>query len=767
MKNLISQLFLFSFGLAMFSCNNWHVANEKLDVCISKDGSITKMKIPGKKLTIPVNVFTKLAGCREVGKTTVRKKPDHSVEFEKTLVNDSLKTSCIVIDRFIPTENSIRWEIEVKGEGDPWATEIETRIVYPAGQGTKMWTAWGAPQFDAAKTGSNLLASLQNHGGALKDKEFDENIHIFKWIDPLISVAGIDPYTKSNPSRAYRWIDPLVPVPFLDTTYYYGAVSFNHKDNMVASIPFQGNLMCIPMISILEDGNDFGMTIALSPEDDVIDMVMKTTEKGEVTFTRMFNRISKGSPVRFVVDITTHESDWRPGLSWMCVRYPGYFFPKNPLAHQLGGTGAYAAYSKSDIDMEKMKKMAFTVNWQASFDFPYMGMFLPPVKPDEAWTRFGGGSLTINEMDNYALKFRQSGLYVLNYFNVTEFGAHIKFPPPARTNVLEQDLWKDCNDFLYTKLKNAILPVPEKSIRKEEQKNSVDPVPYYTWEGGIAMDCGDLAYRNFLLEQARRHVSEIPNSFGICIDRLDWLRMFNERADDGITWFDGKPVRSLLTSWKRLATQLGPVMHEAGKVIFVNNHDKRIDILEQADGIFDEFTYAGTPLNTTALLCIYKPALGWTDDARTIETLGGDVFFQKYLYMGVFPMCPFPDNDHSVSSTPYVDKIYLDYGPLMELMKGREWVLKPHVIEVENNLAKANIFKMKNGYSIPVVYGGDNNAVKVVLTGLDDLENKFSCMAVHPGIKETKEVKYTRNGNKIILDVPLERGCAMVFLKRK
>ena len=58
---------------------------------------------------------------------------------------------------------------------------------------------------------------------------------------------------------------------------------------------------------------------------------------------------------------------------------------------------------------------------------------------------------------------------------------------------------------------------------------------------------------------------------------------------------------------------LGPLMHHAGKSIFVNNHDKRIDLLEQADGIFDEFTYAGAPLNLTAFLCVEKPALGWTD----------------------------------------------------------------------------------------------------------------------------------------------------------
>jgi len=56
--------------------------------------------------------------------------------------------------------------------------------------------------------------------------------------------------------------------------------------------------------------------------------------------------------------------------------------------------------------------------------------------------------------------------------------------------------------------------------------------------------------------------------------------------------------------------KLGPQMHDAGKVIFCNNHDKRIDVLRYTDGIFDEFTYAGAPLNLIAFLTVRKPALG-------------------------------------------------------------------------------------------------------------------------------------------------------------
>jgi hypothetical protein len=37
------------------------------------------------------------------------------------------------------------------------------------------------------------------------------------------------------------------------------------------------------------------------------------------------------------------------------------------------------------------------------------------------------------------------------------------------------------------------------------------------------------------------------------------------------------------------------MMHQAGKVIFVNNHDKKDDLLRQTDGFFDELPTADRP----------------------------------------------------------------------------------------------------------------------------------------------------------------------------
>ncbi len=149
-----------------------------------------------------------------------------------------------------------------------------------------------------------------------------------------------------------------------------------------------------------------------------------------MAFSRERHRIAAATPVRFRMDLVAHESGWRGGLRWLAAHHAGFFDPNLPLAHEVAGTGAYSSLEK-EFDLEKMRRMAFGVNWKASFDFPYMGMFIPPVGSETtSWTRYGGGTTTLRAMRDYAAGMRRLGFHVLSYFNVTEFGAGITDPPP-------------------------------------------------------------------------------------------------------------------------------------------------------------------------------------------------------------------------------------------------------------------------------------------------------------------------------------------------
>ena len=728
---ILAVLLLLPVGL--FATGDPFILKSKaITIELSKQGRVTGITFNKNAVHTSVIAFTAIESFTSTKDIALPAADKKSIRFEHNLYSDSLKQSCTLIETFSATTNSIRWEMGIVGTDSAWSSVIKTVVQYPAGKESRFWTSWGEPQFDSANCDAQLIASLSPY----KNK----------------------PATKT-------WMDPLVPMPFSNSTLYYGAPPFDYKNIKASFIPFQGNLFAIPFASVFEKNAAVGWSFFLSPEDDIINLLMKTTTNGSIQFERFFNKVNKDKKLHFSLDIVAHESDWRSALNWFAARYPGYVNPKNPTSASLGGTAAYSNFF-DDFDVKKMKQMAFTVNWQASFDFPYMGMFLPPLKKAQQWTRLGGGSISVQQMDDYAKRMKQKGFYVLSYFNVTEFGSWFKYPQPPLTITDSNALWKDCSNYLFKKFPYALMTVADKvTITDALDSKTVHGGPYFSWNDAVVTDCGDPAYQQFLLNQAQRHIKEIPNAFGICIDRLDWLRFFNENADDGITWFDNKPARSLVNSWKGLMEKLGPLMHNAGKFILVNNHYKRIDLLKHADGILDEFTHATSPLNLTAFLTLNKPALGWTPGKEVIEAAGGDNFFQKYLYLGVFPMCPFPGNDHALQPDSMVDKLYLDYGPLMNQLKEKQWILKTTIVSVKGDKAKVNIFKTKNGYSIPVVYG-DQNIVTVILKNASFFKGQYKYKAYQPGISKPVNLKFIQKGDVVEIEVPLVRGAAMVTISK-
>ena len=136
--------------------------------------------------------------------------------------------------------------------------------------------------------------------------------------------------------------------------------------------------------------------------------------------------------------------------------------------------------------------------------------------------------------------------------------------------------------------------------------------------------------------------------------------------------------------------------------------------------------------------------------------------------MGAFPMVPYPENDHSILPDEWAERFYMDYGPLMDELRGRKWVLTPHVIEVEHSAAKANIFQTPRGFAIPVTFGGKAASVAVTIRGLPPVASPqdYRFEAILPGSSEWKAVKFRKGAGALAITVPLSRGCAMVRLVR-
>ena len=127
-------------------------------------------------------------------------------------------------------------------------------------------------------------------------------------------------------------------------------------------------------------------------------------------------------------------------------------------------------------------------------------------------------------------------------------------------------------------------------------------------------------------------------------------------------------------------------------------------------------------------------------------------------------MAPFPGNDHSLRPGPWVDRQYLDYGKMLDAMRGKQWVLEPHCVESSTPGVKVNLFHVPGGYALPVTFGGPAPFASVRLRNLPGLQ-RLRCEALHPGADKPLAVALTPGEDGVILQVPLKRGCAMLLLR--
>lgn len=665
-----------------------------LEIELSDQGEIVGAATGGTGLRRLLQGSTALARCTNDGTVSARKMTGGGVEFTRQIVHAPSGQRAALTERFLPAKDSVRWEIEIRGDAAPWSTGIETRLRWPATNTTRFWTAWEDPE-----------------------------------------------------QKRDVWRDPLVLRPLVNKRLWYGAARWDEERSSPGYQPTVGDGFVIPLLTLAEPEQDAAVSLVLSPDDPLLEMTLTARKDGGFVFTRNDHRLSKTNTVRFAMDLVAHEADWRGGLGWMTRRYAEFFNPPNPRAHEIAGLGAYSDW-EGDLEAATLKRMGFRVNWKASYDFPYMGMFLPPIADTERYPRLVKKNTTsIQQLRDYSVRMRQMGFHVLNYFNVTEFGATSGQPKEADPTLSPTERWKNVHNFMQDDVADGILL----DLRGGR---------YGSWEGSVVMDCGGPKYRAFLLDQAQRHIEKLPASDGICIDRLDWLRYYNMHADDGRSWRRNQPCRSLYSSWRDLLAEMGPMFHAADKIILVNAMVNRTELLRHVDGIYHEFGHVPADLNGAALQCVLKPCIAWTPDESTLKP-DPDAYFQRHLHLGVFPTAPLQENDHTIASSAWADRWYLDYGPLMDTLRGKKWVLMARCVEAVRPDVKVNLFQVPSGYVLPVTFGGKAESATVRLRNVRGLD-PLKCEALHPGAESPVPVSATFKDGELELQVPLKRGCAMV-----
>ncbi|NJO67878.1 MAG: hypothetical protein HC830_00155 [Bacteroidetes bacterium] len=94
--------------------------------------------------SIPLNAYTSIAGCRQISNASIIKLPGGSQY--TSFFEDSTGNRCKVVNRFIATNNSILWEVDIRGEGKAWTTPVETILDYPKTKNSTCWTSWSSPE---------------------------------------------------------------------------------------------------------------------------------------------------------------------------------------------------------------------------------------------------------------------------------------------------------------------------------------------------------------------------------------------------------------------------------------------------------------------------------------------------------------------------------------------------------------------------------------------------------------------------------------------
>jgi hypothetical protein len=246
--------------------------------------------------------------------------------------------------------------------------------------------------------------------------------------------------------------------------------------------------------------------------------------------------------------------------------------------------GVYGAYGAVTTQLDPDAGFRLGVLWR-TFDFPYIGMFLPPVADNESWTTWDKRTLDVPTWRAQQRELAAMGIASLDYFNVAEYGARMFLKEAeAPANAAP---WHHMTGYLREHFpRGTLTPWSPKSPGRVSP--AVGRTCLQSWEGCLAMDLGDPAWRKFLIEQAKAHVERIPESAGIAIDRFDWMRLYSPDGDDGVSWVEGRAARSVGLSWCTPGADLGAVFHPAGKVIMANNHTNRIDYLRDVDGVLCE-----------------------------------------------------------------------------------------------------------------------------------------------------------------------------------
>ena len=307
-----------------------------LSLCYSATGEVERLagNIGGKSFVLPFRLSLNVSACRtgavSLGKFKLSN-CDVVTGQSVSLIHGSIAVTPFVVpdnERAPPHERTSRAAIKIETVLSPFAagdfvSPVVTSFGFQDGKRRELWTTDGKPAVTAT-------------------------------FDPLLA------YT---PRSAH--------------SFPYGGAIMDGRGTADGTLEAGGLVQ--PALTILDE--QFGLTVALSPEDKTVFNRLNISTSSTYAFDRFEERFGTDD-VNLTTVLYLHEADWRPALGAVRDTWPDFVYPNASVnASAFDGLMAYADYrgdeaaggptGGTDIPFATLQAMGTKVNWDASF--PFMG----------------------------------------------------------------------------------------------------------------------------------------------------------------------------------------------------------------------------------------------------------------------------------------------------------------------------------------------------------------------------------------------------------
>eukprot|EP01045_Picozoa_sp_COSAG04_P017246 COSAG04_NODE_1511_length_6492_cov_2.089786_1_plen_558_part_10 len=504
-------------------------------------------------------------------------------------------------------------------------------------------------------------------------------------------------------------------------------------------------------LSFVQSLNDTLLTFDIRTVRNVLTCPAGSLDCEAIIMAARNHRLYPGRPVSFTRYLVAHEPDWRPGLAFAVRQWPDYFSP-NPDAgvERLFGSGQYLDFRGQDIDAPLLRELGMAVNWDATFPFPYWGVWLGPPTNNSS----GGfdGCIAVGHCDAasnvshpprtgtppsgipplagaghcehfdyktisswYAKAESELGVSTLLYANIHEFGYQVNASAPAGSTAgacAEANISAFCEaNRIFDRHRAAFVRTQDYSTADVWSGSSLQSGQFPIPPGVQVMDAGVEAWADFQLAQLERQLQLTPGSRGVCVDRIDHSSVFNGNADDRMSWHWGN-ASFLALGTRRTAARMGAVLHRRGLAMFVSPTNPRVDLLQPFDGVYDEYgDRTDRGILDGYITANGRPCISW-DHGPNRSAAEWHQYLQLKLIMGCTPTVPSPLGDHTLTNTSAtVVGFFKMYAPLFAQLRGKRWLLRPHAVSAvgsDGSALWANIFTVGAGKVMVVVSAAFN-----------------------------------------------------------